>query len=122
MIRFMSMTRHVALAAATVAMLTMAMPGTSHAADFSDGQLKSFAMAWTGINQLAEQWRPQVEAATSEDQAAEMLQQFEAEANQVIEQTDGIGATDYENIMKAAQADPALKERIFAMLQEAQPQ
>lgn len=121
MTRFITMSRHVAIAFATIAMLALSAPGTGQAADFSDGQLKSFATAWNGINQLAEQWKPQVEAATSEDQAAEMLQQFEAEANQVIEKTDGIGTAEYETIMKAAQSDPALKERIFAMLQEVQP-
>lgn len=121
MTRFLTISRHVAIAAATTAMLTLAVPSAGNAAEFSDGQLKSFAVAWSDINQLAEQWKPQVEAATSEDQAAQMLQQFEAEASQVIEQTDGIGTAEYESIMQAAQADSALKERIFAMLQELQP-
>lgn len=122
MTRFFTMCRHAAIIIVTTALFATAVPGVSHAAEFSDGQLQSFAVAWTNINQLAEQWKPQVEAAESEDQAAEMLKQFEVEANQVIEQTQGIGATDYENIMKAAQSDPALKERIFAMLQDMQPE
>ena len=121
MTRFLTMSRHAAIAAAMTAMLTLAAPGVGNAAEFSDGQLKSFAMVWTEINQLAEQWKPQVEAATSEDQAEQMIQQFEAEANQVIEQTDAISSTEYESIMQAAQSDPALKERIYAMLQEMQP-
>lgn len=121
MVRFFTMTRHAAMAFAALAVIALAAPAGAQDADFSDVQIKSFAEAWTGINQLAEQWKPQVEAATSEDQAAEMLQQFEAEANQVIEQTDGIGSTEYQTIMEAAQADPALKERIYAMLQEMQP-
>lgn len=121
MTRFFTMSRHVAIAMATTALLTLAVPGASHAAEFTDGQLKSFATAWTSINQLAEQWKPQMEATPSQDERAKMLQQFEVAANQVIEQTEGIGAAEYENIMKAAQSDPALKERIYAMLQEAQP-
>ena len=121
MIRIFTMSRHAAIAMAAAAMLAFAAPGAAHAAEFSDGQLKSFAVAWTSINQLAEQWKPQVEAAESQDQAADMLKQFEVEANQVIERTEGIGATDYEDIMRAAQSDEALKERIFAMLQELQP-
>lgn len=112
------MTRHVALA---IALFALTIPGPSQAADFSDGQLKSFAVAWTGINQLAEQWKPQVEAAPSQDQAEAMLKQFEAEANQVIEQTEGIGAAEYESIIVAAQSDPKLQERIFAVLQGMQP-
>lgn len=122
MIRFLTFSKQTAMAVAACAMLTLAVPGTVKAEEFSDGQLQSFATAWTGINQLAEQWKPQVEAAADQDQAAEMLQKFEAEANQVIENTDGIGTAEYQTIMKAAQEDPALKERIFAMLQGAQPQ
>jgi hypothetical protein len=115
------MSQKTIITVAAAALLAFAVPGTSHAADFSDGQLKSFADAWVSINQLAERWKPQVEAATSQDQAAEMLKQFEAEANQVIEQTQGIGTAEYESIMQAAQSDPALKERIFAMVEAAQP-
>ncbi len=121
MARFVKMSQKVVIAIAAAVLLTLAAPGSSHASDFSDGQLKSFATAWMSINQLAEQWKPQVEAATSQDQAAEMLKQFEAEANQVIEQTEGIGAAEYESIMQAAQSDQALKERIFAMLEAATP-
>lgn len=122
MTRILSMSKHAALAIAVALAFTLTAPSATRAADFSDGQLKSFAMAWTNINQLAEKWKPQVEAAESEDQATEMLEKFESEANQVIEQTQGIGPAEYESIMQAAQADPALKERIYAMLQEMQPQ
>ena len=121
MTRMFTMSRQIAIAFATSALLTLAVPGAGQAAEFSDSQLRSFAVAWTNINQLAEQWKPQVEAAPSEDQAAEMIKQFEAEANQVIERTDGIGTADYESIMQAAQTDAALQERIFAMMQEVQP-
>ena len=123
MIRLLTTCRHAAIALAATAFLTMTAPGAVQAAEFSDGQLKSFAMAWTSINALAEEWKPQVEAAAaeSEDKAADMLKQFEVEANRLIESTDGIGTAEYESIIKAAQSDPALKERIFAMLQEVQP-
>lgn len=123
MIRFLTTSRRIAFALATTAVLAMTAPGAVQAADFSDGQLKSFATAWTNINELAEQWKPQVEAAAaeSEDKAADMLKQFEVEANQVIESTEGIGTAEYESIMQAAQSDPALKERIYALLQETQP-
>ena len=121
MARFVMMPQKVVVAIVAAVFFTLAAPGSSQASDFSDVQLKSFAAAWMSINQLAEQWKPQVEAATSQDQAAEMLKQFEAEASQVIERTEGIGAAEYESIMQAAQSDPALKERIFAMLQTAQP-
>jgi hypothetical protein len=121
MTRCPRLVRQAALACAALAFLALAAPTPGGAADYTDGQLKSFAMAWTSINQLAERYKPQVEAAASEAQAVEMLEQFEAEVDQVIENTDGIGVQDYNNIIQAAQSDPALKERILAMLEEMQP-
>ncbi len=121
MTRFFAVSRQVAIAMATTVLLTLSVPGAGHAAEFSDGQLKSFATAWTTINQLAEQWKPQIEATPSEDERAAMFKQFGVAANQIIEQTEGIGTDEYENIMQAAQSDPALKERIYAMMQEVQP-
>ncbi|NJO36892.1 MAG: DUF4168 domain-containing protein [Rhizobiales bacterium] len=122
MIRFFSLFCHAAIILAAALTLTLTAPASAQSAEFSDDQLKSFAAAWTGINQLAEQWKPQVEAAASQDEAAQLLQQFEAEANQVIERTAGIGTAEYQSIMTAAQSDPELKQRIYAMLQEVQPQ
>ncbi len=119
---FVTMVQKVGLAIVAALLLTVTTPGSGHASDFSDGQLKSFAMAWTNITQLAEQWRPQVEAAASQDEANKMLEQLAAEVDQVIEQTQGIGAAEYESIMQAAQSDPELMDRIFAMLQSVQPE
>ena len=119
---FVTMVQKVGLAIVAALLLAVTTPGSGHAADFSDGQLKSFAMAWTNITQLAEQWRPQVEAAASQDEANKMLEQLAAEVDQVIEQTQGIGAAEYESIMQAAQSDPELMDRICAMLQSVQPQ
>lgn len=121
MARFVTMFQKVGLAIAASLLLAFSVPSSSQAAEFSDGQLKSFAMAWTSITQLAEQWKPQVEAAASQDEANRMLEQLAAEVNQVIEQTQGIGAAEYESIMQAAQSDPELMDRIFAMLQSVQP-
>jgi hypothetical protein len=122
MIRFVSLFSRAALVLGAALMLSLNVPASAQSTEFSDDQLKSFAEAWTSINQLAEQWKPQVEAATSQEEAAQMLQQFEAAASQVIERTEGIGSIEYENIMTAAQSDPELKGRIYAMLQELQPQ
>lgn len=121
MIHFLSMSRHHCIAISTAALLLLAAPTFGQAEEFSDSQLKSFAMAWTNINELAEQWKPQVAAAETQDKAAEMLKQFEVQANLVIEQTEGIGTDDYENILEAILSDPVLKERIFVVLQDAQP-
>lgn len=113
MIRF----RQAFLTLSLTAFIGLAITGPALAEEFSDVKLKSFATALNGINQLAERWKPQVEAAPSESRA-ELLQQFEAEASRVIENTEGIEGAEYQEIVEAAQSDPALTERIVAMVQE----
>lgn len=104
------------------AILALPLSAIAQTSTFSDGQLKSFAMAVTAINQIAEKWQPQVQAAQTEDQAAAMLQQVDTEMRQAIDNTDGIGIDDYQSIMEAAQTDPALKGQIDALLKDAAPQ
>jgi len=111
--------RRIAAAMGAIAMLALPWSAIAQTANFSDGQLKSFATAVAAINQIAEKWQPQVAAAQSEDQAAEMLQQVDTEMRQAIEGTDGIGIDEYQTIMAAAQTDPALKSQIDTLLQEA---
>ncbi len=111
--------RRFAAAVASVAMLTLPWSAIAQTASFSDGQLKSFAMAVAAINQIAEKWQPQVAAAQTEDQAAKMLEQVDIEMRQAIESTDGIGIDEYQTIMTAAQSDPALKSQIDTFLKQA---
>lgn len=121
MIRYLNLIRSRSTALWIVAILALAMPAKTDAAEYSDGQLKSFVMAVLAINEIAEKWQPQVQAAESEDQAAEMLQQVDTEMRQAIEGTDGIGIDDYQSIMTDAQEDPELKSQIDGMLQEMAP-
>ncbi len=122
MIRFITPRRPAVIAFLFAAVIGLTTTAPADAEEYSDGKLESFVVAWTNINQLAEQWKPKVEAAPSEGEAQQMLQQFEAEVNQVVETTEGIEAEEFESIMRAFQSDPALKERIVAMLENAQPQ
>lgn len=113
--------RIAALAFSLVAILGLSLSDHAAAEEYSDSKLRSFVVAWTNINQLADRWKPEVEAATTADQRAELLQQFEAEVSEVIHGTDGIGPGEIETIMQEAESDPELKERILAMLEEVQP-
>ncbi len=100
------------------ALLALPLSTGVQAEDFTESQLKSFVVAVAAINQIAEKWQPQVQAAQSEDQAAEMLQQVDTEMRQAIESTDGIGIDEYQSIMKAAQTDEALKSQIETLMKD----
>jgi hypothetical protein len=102
------------VAAATVMMLST----TVSAEEYTESQLKSYAMAWVSINELAEKWKSQIEAAESKDQANQMFQQFDVEVGQAIESTDGINVDEFQSIMAASKEDPALSSQIEGMMQE----
>lgn len=102
------------VAAATAMMLSTSVS----AEEYTENQLKSYAMAWVSINELAEKWKPQIEAAESKDQANEMFQQFDAEVGQAIESTDGINVDEFQSIMAASKEDPTLNSQIEGMMQE----
>lgn len=116
-----SLRKHAA-AMCTVAFLALPLSAIAQTATYSDSQLKSFAVAVVAINEIAEKWQPQIQAAQSEDQAAEMLQQVDVEMRQAIESTEGIGVDDYQNIMVAAQSDEGLKGQIDTLMKEVAPQ
>ncbi|MGI9492986.1 MAG: DUF4168 domain-containing protein [Geminicoccaceae bacterium] len=108
--------------AAVICVATMsAAPwsATAQTSSFTDSQLRSFATAVAAINQIAERWQPQIQAAQTESQAAQMLEQVDVEMRQAIETTEGIGVDEYQTIMAAAQTDPTLKSHIEAFLKEA---
>ncbi|MGI9436993.1 MAG: DUF4168 domain-containing protein [Geminicoccaceae bacterium] len=96
----------------------MVLPTIGLGMEFSDAKLQSFAKAVIAINQIAEEWQPKVQAATSEDQAATMLQQVDTEMRQVIESTDDLDIDEYQQIMAAAQDAPELKSQIDGMVKE----
>lgn len=99
-------------------LMILMLPTIGHSVEWSDDKLRSFATAVLAINQIAEKWQPKVQAATSEDQAATLLEQVDTEMREVIESTEGLGIDEYQQILAAAQDDPALKGQIDGLLQE----
>lgn len=118
MTRFLDMIRRHAATLVVAAVTVVALGANAHADDYTESKLKSYAMAWVSINDLAEKWKPKIEAAESKDQANQMFQQFDAEVGQAIESTDGINVDEFQNIMAASKEDPALNTQIEGVMQE----
>ena len=111
--------RRLAAMTGVAAALTLPWSAIAQTSSFTDHQLRSFATAVAAINQIAEKWQPQIQAAQTDSQAAQMLQQVDIEMRQAIESTDGIGMEEYQTIMAAAQTDPALMSQLDTLLKEA---
>ena len=86
--------------------------------EFSDQQLESFVVAALAVDEVIREWNPRIQAAEDDAQAAQLREQANAELVEVITQTDGITIEQYQEIGRAAQADPDLAARINEIYQE----
>jgi Domain of unknown function (DUF4168) len=85
---------------------------------FSDQQLESFVIAALAVDKLIREWNPRIQAAEDDAEAAQLRDQATGELAAAIARTDGITVEQYQEIGRAAQADPDLKARIDAIYQE----
>ena len=88
------------------------------AADFSDTQLEHFVDATMKMQEVRSDYIPQIEAAESDADKAELAQQAQTEMAAAVEATEGLDVQTYNEIGRAAQADQALNARLVAMLQD----
>jgi Domain of unknown function (DUF4168) len=84
---------------------------------FSDQQLESFVVAAIAVEEVIREWNPRIQAAQDDAHAAQLREQANAELMEVITQADGITLEQYQEIGRAAQADPDLATRIRNMYQ-----
>ena len=85
---------------------------------FTDDQLTSFAEAAMKVVALRETYVGQIEATQDETERQALAQQAQQEMVTAIEDTDGITVESCNEIGEAAQNNPALNQRIVALLQE----
>jgi hypothetical protein len=86
--------------------------------EFSDQQLESFVVAAIAVNEVIREWNPRIQAAEDDAHAAQLRQQANSELMAVITNMDGITVEQYQQIGRAAQADPGLAARINGIYQE----
>jgi hypothetical protein len=86
--------------------------------EFSDQQLESFVVAAIAVDEVIREWNPRIQAAEDDAAAAELREQATAELVEVITRTEGITIEEYQEIGRAAQADPDLAARINEIYQE----
>jgi hypothetical protein len=108
---------------ATAAALALALAASGSAwaqaeTEFSDQQLESFVVAALAVDQVIREWNPRIQAAENEDQAAQLREQANAALLETITETDGMSIEQYQEIGRAAQADPELAARINEIYQE----
>jgi hypothetical protein len=86
--------------------------------EFSDQQLESFVVAAIAVDEVIREWNPRIQAAKDDAEAAQLREQASSELVEVITRTDGITIEQYQQIGRAAQANPDLAARINEIYQE----
>jgi hypothetical protein len=85
---------------------------------YSEEKLESFVDAAMEVQTLMESYTPRVQAAETEAEQQALAEEANTEIRDAISESEGITLEEYVEIGEAAQADPALAQRITAMAQE----
>ena len=97
---------------------TAPAPAQSPAQNFSEDQLRSFAVATLQIQDVGQEYQPRMEAAESTEEQQTLAQQANAQMVQIVEQVEGITVPEYNAIAEAARADPEIMQQINTLIGE----
>ncbi len=86
------------------------------AANITDEQVNSFALAMNEVSSLNQKFSAELQAAPDDATRTQIQQQAATEMTQAVEKS-GISPTEYNQIAQAAQADAELRARIGQAMQ-----
>jgi Domain of unknown function (DUF4168) len=89
-------------------------------ASFSEEKLRSFVTAALQVTEIQQSYQATIAEAETPEAQQELVAQANTEMAEAIETTPGITIEEYVAIGEAAQADPALGDRISAIAAEQQ--
>lgn len=98
-----------------------AKPGASEQgqAQYSDEDLKAFAVAALEVRQIRESYTPKVQQADTPQKRQEISKEATDKMVEAVEK-HGLSAQKYNNIYSASQNDPSLADRVNKHLRDAQ--
>lgn len=88
-------------------------------ADFSDEQLWNYVRAVHRVDEIIGEYQPRVQAAQSEEAAAEVQQEAQEVMISALEE-EGISPSEYNQINAVAQQDAQLAQRLTSIAEEYQ--
>lgn len=94
-------------------------PPPAQQAEFSQGQLESFASAVLEVQEIRSKWQAQLQGTENAEKAQEFQAQAGAEMVSAVEEK-GLTVETYNAIATAARDNPALADRIGKLLQQKQ--
>ncbi|HSP24139.1 MAG TPA: DUF4168 domain-containing protein [Saliniramus sp.] len=88
------------------------------AENFSEDQLRSFAVATLQIQDVGQEYQPRMEAAESTEEQQQLAQEANSQMVQIVEQVEGITVPEYNVIAEAARANPEIMQQINTLIGE----
>jgi hypothetical protein len=85
--------------------------------EMTDAKLEAFVTALLEVEEVRQDYTPQIEAATSEEAQTELVNQANAEIIAKIDAVPDLTVEEYVTIAQVAQQDQALGERIAMMVE-----
>lgn len=86
--------------------------------DPSEDELEDTAELLVDIEDVQREYQERLRATENPEDAQAIEQEMREEIDQTIEDFEGLSAERYDEIIRAAQADVELKEKIVALLEE----
>lgn len=92
-----------------------AQPAATPVVKPSDAQLEKFADAAQKVTVVADEYRPQLEAAKDDNARQEIFKQADQKMVQLV-QADGLTVEEFNGISQAVQQDPELQQKVRSMV------
>ena len=94
--------------------------GTS--APISDQKIEAFAVAYLQVDKVRQEYSTKSGATTDEAAKAKLQNEASQEMVKAVETAPNMSVEEYTTILKAAQSDPALAQKVQEKLQTSTPQ
>lgn len=83
------------------------------AGDVTDAKVAAFVDALIAVDSVRQDYVPKIEAQETEEDKQELVNEANAAIVEAVDGTDGMNVEEYTTILKLAQADKALNQKIM---------
>jgi hypothetical protein len=91
-------------------------------APISDQKIEAFAVAYLQVDKVRQEYSTKIGATTDEAAKAKLQNEASQEMVKAVETAPNMSVEEYTTILKAAQSDPALAQKVQEKLQTSTPQ
>lgn len=115
-------TRPTGMIAAAALALGLGFGAAAQSVDsWPDATLETFAQKVIGLGEIRADYAQQIEAAPTPEEQQTLMMQADQEMVEAVQAEPPMSVEEYNAIAQAAQQDPALAERVAALIEDQRP-